>query len=340
MLVRVQNEAALSGAERRLVEWLGSWVGSYALPGAAMVNCNVPGSNGATRQVDAVVWSPHGCVVVEVKGFTRRQDGVLRIPLNGGWTVDGQPAALHTSGEANPVEQLRTNLYAVKNGLRSAGVDPGFVAGVVLVLPIRGARVELDHSMLPPGVDVVLASGQKPLRGYFHRLVRHHPVWAADDVASAFTALDLSDFTPERDELLAHGFSDQISREPRPRPATARPAPRVSTRTTGPSPTPRRTGTGAPAPNRAPRTTAPPRVSPLPRAQRHPVGSTRRRSADGGHTGGRRRPPSHHPDSPAPAARPRPGALRAVVITALILVALVVMLWLVFTIRATFHPTT
>ncbi|MFC6087768.1 nuclease-related domain-containing protein [Saccharothrix lopnurensis] len=329
MLVRVQNEAGLSGAERRLVEWLGSWVDRYALPGVAMVNCNVPGPNGAARQVDAVIWSPHGCVVVEVKGFTRRQDGVLRVPLNGEWTVDGQPAALHTSGEANPVEQLRTNLYAVKNGLETAGVDPGFVSGLVVVLPARGARLDLAGAVLPTGIEVVLADGQKTLRRYFHQLAKHRAFWAADDVAAAFTALDLGGFLPERAELLAHGIPDRITRDPQPRAAAPDDPGGKRFRRTSPTPvTP--PGSAPPKPPKTPKPPQSPRSPKLSRsATARPRSGRARRS---------RATPPRHQGTPAWSARLKSDAARTALITLLALVALAGAVWLLLTVRATFHP--
>ncbi|MBM4509628.1 hypothetical protein GS421_11225 [Rhodococcus hoagii] len=116
MLLRVANEPDLSGAEQAVVGWIRSWQETAALPGLAVVNCRVPTRTGY-RQVDAIVWTPYGCVVLEIKGFRSPQSGTLRVPVNAPWTVGGRPADLYTSrSSTNPLDQLETNCYAVKNG--------------------------------------------------------------------------------------------------------------------------------------------------------------------------------------------------------------------------------
>ncbi|NKV18253.1 hypothetical protein GS913_01365 [Rhodococcus hoagii] len=90
MLLRVANEPDLSGAEQAVVGWIRSWQETAALPGLAVVNCRVPTRTGY-RQVDAIVWTPYGCVVLEIKGFRSPQSGTLRVPVNAPWTVGGRP---------------------------------------------------------------------------------------------------------------------------------------------------------------------------------------------------------------------------------------------------------
>lgn len=221
MLVRVQpgtGPAAegLSSAEAHVVRLARSWTGQYALPGLLMVNVNVPAERGATRQVDGVLWSPHGLVVIEVKGFTRPQPGTLTIPLNGPWTVDGQPAALHTLADTNPAEQARSALYAVKNALTHASVDPGFVSGLIVVIPQDGRLTIGNTRNLGTGMSVALGTNSA-IRKVLHELGRRPAVWAADDVLDACRTLDLERFAPHRGQLLGDGFPDLITLTPRPR---------------------------------------------------------------------------------------------------------------------------
>lgn len=247
MLVCVQPGAdsagqGLSGAEARFAELLRSWTGPYAIPGVAMLNTNVASERGGVRQVDAVIWSPHGCVVVEVKGFTRRQDGQLWVPLNGPWQMGGAPAALHNSGTTNPLEQMKTNLYAVKNTLNTAGVDAGFLSGLVVVVPFTGAQINIAYRRLGKGTKVVVGA-QNPLRRYFHELGERPKVWSVDDVGAAFAALDLLTYLPTRAELLADGFPDLITHSVRPRQHTPRAAP-TPPRPTTTTASPRNAATG------------------------------------------------------------------------------------------------
>ncbi len=210
VLVRVQkgpgtSGEGLSGAEARVVWLWRRWIGEHALPGLALVNVNVP-RKGGVRQVDALLFTPHGLLVCEIKGFTRPQPGVLTVPLNGPWLVNGEPAALHTLATANPHEQLRGGLFDTKNALQAAGMER-FVSGAVILVP-QDAVLELgDTSNVGPGIDVVVAK-QKMLRRLVHQMRdrARQPCWSADTVLAACRALDLHTLTPARDELLADGF--------------------------------------------------------------------------------------------------------------------------------------
>lgn len=198
----MQHDEGLSGAERLVVRWLRTWTGQYFMPGVVVANVNVP-ATGGSRQVDMIVFSPYGCITVEIKGFTRRQDGHLLIPTNGPWTVDGEPAALHTAKGSNPLEQVRTNLFAVKDALDTAG-QHRYVSGLVIVVPAAGAALSVGPSP-SSGIDVVLGE-LIALRDYFHRLEKRPITWHVDDIVDAAQSLDLTSLIPGTEELAAEGF--------------------------------------------------------------------------------------------------------------------------------------
>ncbi|MFC9517055.1 nuclease-related domain-containing protein [Nocardiaceae bacterium NPDC056970] len=227
MLVRVANEAGLSGAEQAVVGWIRSWQQTTPLPGLAVVNCRIPTRSGY-RQVDAIVWTPYACIVLEIKGFRSPQSGTLRVPVNAAWTVGGRPAELYTHrSSTNPLDQLETNCYAVKNAIVAGGVDRVFVHGAVVVMPYSPAEITLarvgpqnrvgdlaDRVELRRGIDVVVGSDTR-LRHFLDsvggpgRAVR----WSASTMVSTFEALGLPD-VPNADELLREGFPDDLLRVP------------------------------------------------------------------------------------------------------------------------------
>ncbi|MFB9905442.1 nuclease-related domain-containing protein [Allokutzneria oryzae] len=229
MLVAVQHTGGargdgLTGAEAKVAQWMRTWTGDFGLPGVTVFNAVT-----STGMADALVLSPYGCVVIEIDGFTRRQDGALHAPADGAWQVDGQPAALHSQ---NPLDLCSANVKAVRETLRAAGITTGTVPGLVVLLPTPGARVHLADGAETDGVVVVLAPHQKPLRQYFHTLCRSQKVWDANTVAAAARALKLTEHVPNVLELYQHGipetiYSPQDAQEPAPppKPAPAPPTP-------------------------------------------------------------------------------------------------------------------
>ncbi|MCP3805343.1 hypothetical protein NLX83_39365 [Allokutzneria sp. A3M-2-11 16] len=206
MLVAVQHSEGargdgLVGAEAKVARWMRSWTGDFGLPGVAVFNAATP--NG---MADALVLSPYGCLVLEIDGFTRRQDGALHAPAEGAWEVDGQPAALHS---ANPIVEVSANVTAVRSALSTAGITTGAVPGLVVLLPTAGAEVELASEQ-HDGIQVVLAPHQKPLRRYFHALCRSEKVWDANTVAAAARALKLTEQVPSVLDLYQHGIPETI----------------------------------------------------------------------------------------------------------------------------------
>lgn len=216
MLVRVQHGTSegphgLSGAEEKVVTILESWgPGLYHLPGLTLVNVNVP-DKATTRQVDALLFTPSGLIVVEVKGFTRPQAGQLTVPPNGPWLVDGDTAAVHTLAGANPGEQCKAGVYAAKAAF--AKIDGGgdaFVVGLV-VLVTRDRQLTLgDTSRAGTGIHVALGTNRN-LRRLMHRQNERRTCWSADGVRAACDALALAPLAPAHSELLDEGFPESVS---------------------------------------------------------------------------------------------------------------------------------
>lgn len=288
MRVVVQGDPTTrSGAEDTVAGLLRDWNGEHRFSGLCVMHVHVP-TGGRTREVDGLLWTPHGLSVLEVKGFTTAQAGTLHMPANGPWRVDDEPAALHTLADMSPAEQCQTGVYAVRNTLQAAGVDSGFITGLVaLVHPNRRHLAVGDTTRLPKGVSVALAT-HTDLRRRLH-LQREHaarPCWSADDVLAACAALDLSALAPPRAELLTEGFPDVITYSDRPRQPRSRPSPPSTRR-----PTQHRTSP-SPAATAAPSSTGP----------FGPLGPSRPFS-DAGPP-----PPRRAPPAAATAPRPRPAS--------------------------------
>lgn len=262
MLVVVQDEEELSGPERQLVRWLKGWaIGSkHEFGGVAVANCRIPHPTMGYRQVDMIIWTPHVCVIVEVKGFKSPQSGTVEISLNGEWTIDGEPAALYVSkADSNPVGQIETNVYAAKNHFRVSDISPDWIHGLVLLFPPSGKKLLLktsdssrqqkddDTVNLRDGIDVAVGE-PKPLRRYLFRRrseQRHTPLWSAQAVAMAFESLQMTAMTPSLEAMVAEGFPKQIEHpyRHRPRLPAAAPSPSTTTISTQAAPIPNAQGT-------------------------------------------------------------------------------------------------
>ncbi|WP_378734410.1 nuclease-related domain-containing protein [Nocardia brasiliensis] len=226
MLVRVKPGAQLSGAEQEFVECLRS----YPSAALAMIDLQV-----GDRQIDAVVWTPRGLSVLEVKGFRRRQSGILNISAAGPWKISDADADLDEPS-GSPSDRLEHGIYAVKNTLERALLDPGHVCGAVVLVPFRGAVVRPSRTNLRPGLDVVVGNvaDATELRIYLEGFSAGPRKWTADRVIGDCTALGLADLAPTRAELVAAGFEQVaqetpsvIARPPKPRPE---PTPGVATK--------------------------------------------------------------------------------------------------------------
>lgn len=302
----------LSGAETQVVKQWRSWTGQYQLTGLALVNVNVPDDRGRARQVDAVLFFPHGLAVVEIKGFTEPQSGTLRVPLNGPLTVDGEPAALHTLSTRSPLEQLRGALFGTKNALQAAEIDPGFVAGWLVLVPQPKTTITIDDANTSLGIEVVLGRN-KSLRHMVHQLRRRtsSPMWSADRVLQACDALELGALAPTREELLADGFPDTLPAANRPTSVAAVPAEPKQTRTVKPA--------SSPVPRPRPRKTTPaPRPTPRP-APKPAVPAPQYRTPAGP------RPPAQRPSRPARPAAPMLASARRVWPTLVVLAVIAIL---------------
>ncbi|WP_054812299.1 nuclease-related domain-containing protein [Nocardia arizonensis] len=233
MLVKVRDGAQLSGAEREFVECLRA----YPVTCLAAVDVHV-GENG-TRQVDAVLFTPRGITVIEVKGFRRRQSGILDVTGEDAWTISDVPADFDDESRTSPSDLLEQAVFVVRNKLERALIDPGHVCGAVLLVPYRGVVVRPARTTLRPGLDVIVANvpDSTELRHYVENFSAAARDWTADRVVAATQALGLDD-GPTRNELVADGFAaDMPAPPPRaaaavlpPPPPKPKPVPKPSTR--------------------------------------------------------------------------------------------------------------
>ncbi|WP_051027513.1 hypothetical protein [Nocardia higoensis] len=220
MLVRIRPEAELSAAEREFVDCL------RAVPTTCLTLVDVRVDRGG-RRVDAVLFTPRGMTVAEVRGFQRRQSGILSARADGPWKISGEPVVL--DDESSPSEQLEHGIYAVRATLERALLDPGHVCGFVALLPYRGVVVRPARTTLRPGLDVVVANvtDTAEFRSYIEKFGDEPAVWDIDRVLGAVDALDMGDGL-SRADLRDDGFVDRNPGGPEPRRRTSaspRPAP-------------------------------------------------------------------------------------------------------------------
>ncbi|WP_175648131.1 nuclease-related domain-containing protein [Nocardia donostiensis] len=209
MLLLVEADVELSSAEQRFAEWI-EW--SPAQPGVALLNVDVP-SRGRTRQLDALIWARQRCVVVEVKGFRSRQDGILVVPPNGPWSMsDGRIADVYgNSYNHNPIKQVRANTLAMKNWATHTTHQPCFVYGLVVVMLLPGQNVpSLDTPAHPEKTDITVEDFDV-FRYYLHRLGAQKVQWTADCVDAMIGRLGPSHLYGGRRDLLASALGEQPS---------------------------------------------------------------------------------------------------------------------------------
>ncbi|MEU2254921.1 nuclease-related domain-containing protein [Nocardia xishanensis] len=209
MLVRVQNPAG-TNAERALIDWLRTWKDPASPHGVATVNCSLFHKD-KLHQFDAVVWTPTSCVVIEAEVLVARQDGVLEIPLNGPWTINGEPAATEGRDKRTPLEKSRDHTFALQDWLAARGLGQRAVHGVALVVPLRGAELQIQQDWSDPSFDVILGNDPGRLRHYFDTLAESEKhLWTANDVAVAFRGLGILPYLPAPQELINEGFLGPI----------------------------------------------------------------------------------------------------------------------------------
>ncbi|MFI5714477.1 nuclease-related domain-containing protein [Nocardia sp. NPDC051750] len=221
MLVKVDDRAELSVAEREFVECL------RALPstGLAIVDLRI-GTQRGTRQIGAVIWTPQGILVVEVIGFRRKQSGMLTVSTERPWRVGEEDADLVVEFGADPVRAVESAVREVQLTFDRATYDPGQLCGAVVLVPLRGAVVRPARETVRPGLDVVVGNVAEPteLRIFLENFAPGPPRWTLGRVCAATRAL--TGWAPERRELIAAGFDDKLPEPPkasRKRPALRRP---------------------------------------------------------------------------------------------------------------------
>ncbi|MCA2208495.1 NERD domain-containing protein [Nocardia rosealba] len=219
MIVVVADETELEGAE----QIVGAAIRDEAFRagGVAVFRCHVPENRGGSVEVDALVCTPQTVTILEVKGFTTRQEGTLATPPNGPWTIDGAPAALyHAARVPNPFVQVRRQVFAAKSLLQQSGIF-GWVNAVIALVPQPGAQITIEETRIADGYRAVIVDRDDftALHDYFEAEIGRTVRLSVEDVARVFTALNLGHLLPSTDELTAQGFPDELEAA-----ATSRPA--------------------------------------------------------------------------------------------------------------------
>ncbi|MFD3743906.1 NERD domain-containing protein [Nocardia sp. NPDC058633] len=200
MLVRIRPGAELTGAERELVDCLRA----YPTPGLALVDCRV-----GDRRLGAVVVTPRGITVLEVKGFRRRQSGLLTATADGSWMISDSPLDLDAQPSNGLTDRVEHGVHAVRVALERALQDGRHVCGAVVLVPYRGVVVRPARTTLRPGLDVLVANSvdAHELRVYLEGFSAGPREWTIDRVLNTCTTLGVVD-VPSRAVLSEEGFAD------------------------------------------------------------------------------------------------------------------------------------
>lgn len=210
MLVRIRPGAELTGAERELVDCLRA----YPSTGLALVDCRV-----GDRRLGAVIVTPRGITVLEVKGFRRRQSGLLTATADGTWMISDSPLDLEADSSNGLTDRVEHGVHAVRVALEQALQDSKHVCGAVVLVPYRGVVVRPARTALRPGLDVLVANtvDAHELRVYLEGFSAGPREWTIERVLNTCTALGMADI-PSRAELTEEGFD---SNRPAPAPVVA-----------------------------------------------------------------------------------------------------------------------
>ncbi|WP_409484806.1 NERD domain-containing protein [Arsenicicoccus dermatophilus] len=237
-------------SERRVAQALQDRPGAKPIQGVLLVGPLKP------AHVDLLVLTPHGCVVVEVKGVLGDTGGLVEAPLQGDWTAGGASMDLCLKdGDVNPIGQAEGYAKQLGGMLRDHPTTPlpsAFVPALIVVtqpgrstaptlrLPPPGFLGFADdrhqvtvvaHRPYVAGVGGDRSANVGPLRGYFHGLGGNGRSrdWDLESVATFFDIIDLpAEKRPDEQALRAEGF------KPRPfvrasvaeeRPSRTRPLP-------------------------------------------------------------------------------------------------------------------
>ncbi|MFC8382575.1 NERD domain-containing protein [Nocardia sp. NPDC057272] len=207
MLVRIRPGAELTGAERELVDCLRA----YPSTGLALVDCRV-----GDRRLGAVIVTPRGITVLEVKGFRRRQSGLLTAAADGTWMISDSPLDLEADASNGLTDRVEHGVHAVRVALERALQDSRHVSGAVVLVPYRGVVVRPARTALRPGLDVLVANSvdAHELRVYLEGFSAGPREWTVERVLTTCTALGVVE-APSRAELVEEGF-DTHRRAPTP----------------------------------------------------------------------------------------------------------------------------
>lgn len=219
MIVVVADETELEGAEQIVGAAIRDWASDAG--GVAVFRCHVPESRGGSVEVDALVCTPQGATVVEVKGFTTHQDGTLATPPNGPWTIDDEPAALyHAARVPNPFVQVRRQVFAAKNLLQQSGIF-GWVNAVIALVPQPGSDITIEETRIADGYRAVLVGrdDSSALHDYFNAETGRTVRLSVADVSRVFAGLNLRHLLPSPYELAAQGFPAELDPATTSRPA-------------------------------------------------------------------------------------------------------------------------
>ncbi|MGW5919918.1 NERD domain-containing protein [Nocardia fluminea] len=208
MLVRIRPGAELTGAERELVDCLRA----YPSTGLALVDCRV-----GDRRLGAVIVTPRGITVLEVKGFRRRQSGLLTAAADGTWMISDSPLDLAADTSNGLTDRVEHGVHAVRVALERALQDSRHVCGAVVLVPYRGVVVRPARTALRPGLDVLVANSvdAHELRVYLGGFSAGPREWTVERVLNTCTALGAVE-VPTRAELAEEGFD---AHRPAPAPA-------------------------------------------------------------------------------------------------------------------------
>lgn len=212
MIIRVPDAETLSGVEKFVHRLVTEWgPGDGRVGGVAVFDCPIPRprrGRSAPAAADLVVWTPHGCTVVAIRGFGSVQHGPLEVRGTGRWSVGDRPADLAVSKSApNPLLQAHKQAAELRNCFRQHGLADEIEILVVLV-PKTGSRITWDGTSPEPGSDIVLVRiGQSAALTEYFRRPRTGPVrWRAEDVTRVFEVLDLDEHLPTPEESAVEGF--------------------------------------------------------------------------------------------------------------------------------------
>ncbi|MFC9875096.1 nuclease-related domain-containing protein [Nocardia salmonicida] len=199
MLVRIRPGAELTGAERELVDCLRA----YPSTGLALVDCRV-----GDRRLGAVIVTPRGITVIEVKGFRRRQSGLLTVTADGSWRISDSPLDLEAEPSNGFTDRVEHGVHAVRVALERALQDSRHVSGAVVLVPYRGVVVRPARTALRPGLDVLVANtvDAHELRVYLEGFSAGPREWTIDRVLNTCATLGVVE-VPSRAELAEEGFT-------------------------------------------------------------------------------------------------------------------------------------